>query len=61
MQMLQRLLEAGLLCKAMQVQLAFSLTPENAAEVSAELVGLTGNQMFGKRLDAAQNKSELPA
>ena len=30
-----------------------SLTPENASEVSAELASLTGNQIFGKRLDAA--------
>ena len=52
-QILQHLLGAGLLCKARQAQLALSLMPENAAEVSAELAGLTGNQMFGKRLDAA--------
>ena len=52
-QILQHLLDAGLLCKAKQAQLALSLTPENAAEVSAELANLTGNQMFGKRLDAA--------
>ncbi|CAE7780662.1 AQR1 [Symbiodinium sp. CCMP2456] len=52
-QILQRLLEAGLLCKATQAQLALSLTPENAAEVSTELAGLTGNQMCGKRLETA--------
>ena len=52
-QMLQHLLDAGLRCKAKQAQLALSLMPENAAEVSAELASLTGNQMFGKRLDAA--------
>ncbi|CAE7879004.1 AQR1, partial [Symbiodinium sp. KB8] len=52
-QILQHLLDAGLLCKAKQAQLALGLTPENAAEVSAELARLTGNQMFGKRLDAA--------
>eukprot|EP00439_Symbiodinium_sp_Y106_P047346 s3516_g6.t1 len=51
--MLQRLLEAGLLCKAKQAHLAVSLTRDNAGEVSAELAGLTGNQKFGKRLDAA--------
>ena len=55
-QILQRLLQAGLLCKVKQAQLALSLSPENAAEVSAELAGLTGNQMFGKRLDAAGQK-----
>ncbi|CAE7809659.1 bgs4, partial [Symbiodinium sp. CCMP2456] len=52
-QILRRLLDAGLLCKAKQAQLALSLTPENAAEVRAELAGLTGNQRFGKGLDAA--------
>ena len=52
-QILQHLLGAGLLCKARQAQLALCLTPESASEVRAELAGLTGNQMFGKRLDAA--------
>ena len=52
-QMLQHLLDAGLLRKAKQAQLALSQSPETAAEVSAALAGFTGNQMFGKRLDAA--------
>ena len=52
-QILQHLLDAGLLRKAKQAQLALSLAPQNAAQVSAELAGLTGNQKFGKRLDAA--------
>ena len=52
-QILQRLLQAGLLCKVKQAELALSLSPENAAQVSAELAGRTGNQMFGKGLDAA--------
>ena len=51
-QMLQHLLDAGLRCKAKQAHLALSLKPENAGEVNAELAGLTGNQMFGKKLDA---------
>ena len=50
---LQHLLAAGLLCKAEQAKLALGLTPETAAQVDAELGCLTGNQMFGKRLDAA--------
>ena len=52
-QILQDLLDSGLLCKSEQAQLALSLSPENAAKVSAELAGLTGNQQFGKRLNAA--------
>ena len=39
--------------QAKQAHLAVSLTRDNAGEVSAELAGLTGNQKFGKRLDAA--------
>ncbi|CAE7316734.1 unnamed protein product, partial [Symbiodinium sp. CCMP2456] len=52
-QVLQHLLQAGLLCKAKQAELAVSLTSENAAQVSTQLTCLTGNQKFGKRLDAA--------
>ena len=52
-QMLQHLLAAGLLCKAEQAKLVLDLTPETAAQVHDELGRLTGNQMFGKRLDAA--------
>ena len=52
-QILQHLLAAGLLCKAEQARLALGLTPETAAQVPAELGRLTGNQQFGKRLDAA--------
>ena len=52
-QILQHLVDAGLRCKAKQAHLALSLTPEKAGEVSAELASLTGNQQFGKRLDAA--------
>ena len=52
-QILQHLLAAGLLCKAGQAQLGLGLTPETAAQVDAELGCLTGNQSFGKRLDAA--------
>ena len=52
-QILQRLLAAGLLCKAKQAELAVGLTRENAVQVNADLGQLTGNQMFGKRLDAA--------
>ncbi|CAE7861512.1 unnamed protein product, partial [Symbiodinium microadriaticum] len=50
---LQHLLNAGLLCKAKQAQLAVGLTPGNAQQVSDQLSELTGNQTFGKRLDAA--------
>ena len=52
-QILQHLLAAGLLCKAKQAELAVGLTQENAAQVNADLGRLTGNQKFGKRLDAA--------
>ena len=50
---LQQMLDAGLLCKSKRAELALSLTPENSAQVSAELVHLTGNQAFGKRLSLA--------
>ena len=50
---LQHLLAAGLLCKAEQAKLVLDLTPETAAQVHTELGPLTGNQMFGHRLDAA--------
>ncbi|CAE7538556.1 AQR1 [Symbiodinium sp. CCMP2592] len=57
-EILQHLLDAGLLCKVQQAQLALSLTPENAAEVRAELASRSGNQRFGRRLDAAgQNRA----
>ena len=52
-QILQHLLAAGLLCKVKQAELAVGLMPENAAQVSADLGQLTGNQKFGKRLDGA--------
>ena len=52
-QMLERMLEAGLLCKAKQAKLVLGLTPENALQVKAELACLTGNQAYGKSLDAS--------
>ena len=52
-QILEHLLAARLLCKAEQAKLALGLTPETASQVDAELGRLTGNQSFGKRLDAA--------
>ena len=52
-QMLQCMLQAGLLCKAKRAKLALGLTPENALQVNAELACLTGNQMYGKGLDAS--------
>ena len=52
-QILQHFLAAGLVCKAEQAKLVLFLTPETAAQVHTELGHLTGNQMFGKRLDAA--------
>ena len=52
-EILQHLLAAGLLRKAKQAKLVLGLTTETAAQVHAELGHLTGNQMFGKRLDAA--------
>ena len=52
-QILQHLLAAGLLRKAEQAKLVLGLTTETAAQVHAELGHLTGNQKFGKRLDAA--------
>ena len=50
---LQHLLAAGLLRKAEQAKLVLGLTTETAVQVHAELGRLTGNQMFGRRLDAA--------
>ena len=50
---LQHLLAAGLLRKADQAKLVLGLTPDTAAQVHTELGHLTGNQMLGKRLDAA--------
>ena len=50
---LQEMLQAGLLCKAEQAELAIGLRSENAAEVRARLGQMTGNQQFGKRLDEA--------
>ena len=50
---LREMLQAGLLCKAEQAELAIGLTNENAAEVRAQLGQMTGNQQFGKRLDEA--------
>ena len=50
---LQQMLEAGLLRKAKQAELALSLTAENTVQVNAELRRLTGNQQFGKRMDRA--------
>ncbi|CAE7506662.1 unnamed protein product [Symbiodinium sp. CCMP2592] len=52
-QVLQCMLQAGLLCKAKPAELALGLTPENALQVNAELACLTGNQMYGKSLDAS--------
>jgi len=52
-QILQHLLAAGLLGKVKQAELAVGLTQENAAQVNADLGRLTGNQKFGKRLDAS--------
>ncbi|CAE7949003.1 unnamed protein product [Symbiodinium sp. KB8] len=52
-QLLQHFLAAGLICKAEQAKLGLGLTPATAAQVDAELGRLTGNQAFGKRLDAA--------
>ncbi|CAE7938792.1 Alkbh3 [Symbiodinium sp. KB8] len=50
---LQRMLGAGLLCKAEQAELAQGLTKQNAAQVCAQLTCLTGNQQFGKTLNGA--------
>ncbi|CAE7222158.1 unnamed protein product [Symbiodinium sp. KB8] len=52
-QMLRCMLQAGLLCKAKRAELALGLTPENASLVNAELTCLTGNQMYGKKMDAS--------
>eukprot|EP00439_Symbiodinium_sp_Y106_P032618 s3035_g3.t3 len=51
-QILQHLLAAGLLRKAEQAELALGLTKESASQVGAQLGRLTGNQKFGRRLDA---------
>ena len=56
-QMLQCMLEAGLLCKAKQAELALGLTAENAMQVCAEFAHLTGNQQYGKRLDADRRQN----
>ena len=52
-QILQHLLAAGLLRKAEQAELVLGLTAETVGQVHAELGRLTGNQQFGRRLDAA--------
>ena len=49
--MLQALLQAGLLCKAEQANLAISLTRQNASQVRAALGMHVGKQGFGKKLD----------
>ena len=52
-QVLRNMLDAGLLRKAKQATLAVTLTKKNAANVSAVLTGLTGNQQFARQLDNA--------
>ena len=47
------MLSAGMLGKAKQAKLALTLTPENAAQVHADLAEMVGNQSFGKKLDEA--------
>ncbi|CAE7363080.1 Alkbh3 [Symbiodinium sp. CCMP2456] len=54
--LLQRMLAAGLLCKAKQAELASGLRTDNAAQVHGELVRLTGNQRFGRSLDTADHE-----
>ncbi|CAE7389796.1 unnamed protein product [Symbiodinium pilosum] len=50
---LQIMLDAGLLIKKQNAELALNTTHENAAKVRLTLAELVGNQMFGRRLDDA--------
>ena len=50
-QVLHAFLQAGLLCKAEQANLATSLTPQNMPQIRAALGMRVGEQGFGKRLD----------
>ncbi|CAE7322987.1 unnamed protein product [Symbiodinium natans] len=50
---LQGMLDAGMLRKAAQAELALSLTSENAVELRLTMAGIVGNQNFGRRLDSA--------
>lgn len=52
-QALHSMLSAGMLGKAKQAKLALTLTPENEAQVHADLAEMVGNQSFGKKLDEA--------
>ena len=50
---LRAMLEAGLLCKREQAELAISLTSRNAVQVCSDLSARFGNQQYGKRQDLA--------
>ena len=52
-QILKHMLGAGLVCKAQQAEVALTLTKQTAGQVRARLTCLTGNQEFGRKLDAA--------
>ena len=52
-QVLRHMLGVGLVCKAQQAEVALRLTKQNAGQVCARLTCLTGNQEFGRKLDAA--------
>ena len=57
-EVLQHMLRAGLLRKAKQATLFLRLTPENAARISFKLAleARTGNQLFGRKLDASDRE-----
>ena len=50
-EVLQAMLNSGLICKAEQAKLAISLTPQNSMQVRLALGEQVGNQSFGRRLD----------
>ena len=52
-QVLKSMLQAGLLCKAAQAELALGMDPQNVGQVRVGLSELKGNQHFGRKLDEA--------
>ena len=52
-QVLNSMLQSGLLCKAAQAELAMRMGPQDAGQVRVGLSKLKGNQHFGRKLDEA--------
>ena len=58
-QILEALLQSGMIRKAEAAKLALSLDLANASQVRASTSKLVGNQMFGKRMDQAGRERAL--